>query len=155
MRRNMVETVLGAVVLIVAAAFLVFALRTGDVGSVDGYTLKAIFLKAGGLETGSDVRISGVKVGTVTGRHLDTETFEAVVEFTIQPDIKLPSDTAAIITNDGLLGGKYMRLVPGSDAKILEPGENLLNAQDFKTLEDQVAEIIFLATDASDGEGPQ
>ena len=155
MRRNMVETVLGAIVLIVAAAFLVFALRTGEVGAVDGYKLNAVFFKAGGLETGSDVRISGVKVGTVTGRTLNAETFEAVVEFTVRSDIRLLVDTAAVITNDGLLGGKYLRLVPGKDKTVLEPGGDLLNAQDFKTLEDQVSEIIFLATGASGEQGPK
>ncbi len=155
MRRNMVETVLGAIVLIVAAVFLVFALRTGEVGAVDGYRLTANFLKAGGLETGSDVRIAGVKVGTVTDRRLDPKNFEAIVGFTVDSDVKLPVDTAAIVTNDGILGGKYLRLIPGSDPKRLEPGGALVDARDFRTLEDQVSEIIFLATGSSGGSATQ
>lgn len=155
MRRNMVETVLGAVVLIVAAIFLVFALRTGEVSSVDGYRLTANFLGAGGLETGSDVRIAGVKIGTVTDRRLDTETFEAIVGFTVQSHIRLPADTVAKVTNDGILGGKYLRLIPGDASDILEPGQAIVDARDFETLEDQVSRIIFLATGSSDASTSQ
>lgn len=150
MRRNMVETVLGAVVLIVAAVFLVFALQTGDVGTVEGYRLTARFLKAGGLETGSDVRIAGVKVGTVTDRHLDPELFEAVVGFTVDSNLRLPVDTGAVVTTDGILGGKYLRLIPGKEAQTLEPGAQLADARDYETLEDQVSKIIFLATGGSE-----
>jgi phospholipid/cholesterol/gamma-HCH transport system substrate-binding protein len=146
----MVETVLGAVVLIVAAVFLVFALQTGDVGTVEGYRLTARFLKAGGLETGSDVRIAGVKVGTVTDRHLDPELFEAVVGFTVDSNLRLPVDTGAVVTTDGILGGKYLRLIPGKEAQTLEPGAQLADARDYETLEDQVSKIIFLATGGSE-----
>lgn len=149
MRRNMVETVLGAIVLVVAAAFFVFALETGEVGTVKGYRLTANFLKAGGLATGNDVRIAGVKVGTVTDRRLDTETFEAIIGFTVDDDVKLPTDTAAVVTDDGLLGGKYLRLLPGKSTTTLAPGAMIADARDFETLEDQVSKIIFLATGSS------
>lgn len=149
MRRNMVETVLGALVLLVAAAFLVFALRTGEVASVEGYRLTANFLKAGGLETGSDVRIAGVKVGTITDRRLDPENFEAVVGFTVQSDVRLPVNTVVKVTTNGILGGKYLRLIPGDSPEMLQPGQVLADARDFETLEDQVSRIIFLATGSS------
>jgi phospholipid/cholesterol/gamma-HCH transport system substrate-binding protein len=150
MRRNLVETVLGAIVLVVAAAFIVFAVQTGDVGTVEGYRLTASFLKAGGLETGNDVRIAGVKVGTVTDRHLDTETFEAVIGFTVNEAVHLPEDTAAVVTSDGILGGKYLRLLPGRSANRLAPGGAVADARDYETLEDQVSKIIFLATGSED-----
>ena len=112
MKRSMVETLLGAAVIFIAAGFFVFALQATDVGTVDGVSLKARFLKVGGLEVGSDVRISGVKVGTVTDRQLDAENFEAVVLFDVDSNIRLPSDTQAVVTSDGLLGNKYLRLIP-------------------------------------------
>jgi len=147
MRRSLVETLLGALVLVVAAAFLVFALRTAEVGSTGGgYAVTARFLSIGGLEVGSDVRISGVKVGTVTDRALDLQAYEAVVTLSLSADLRLPTDTTAIITSDGLIGDKYLRLVPGTAAERIQPGGAITNVRDFKALEDTVSEIIFLAT---------
>lgn len=147
MKRSMVETLLGAVVVVVAVGFLVFALRASDVGTVDGATMKARFLKVGGLEVGSDVRISGVKVGTVTDRDLDPASFEAVVRFTVNSDLRLPVDTQAVVTSDGLLGNKYLRLIPGTATDFIGNGGELSQTRDFRTLEDTVSEIIFLATE--------
>ena len=147
MRRNVVETILGGVVLIVAAFFLIVAVQRGEVrGSGGDYEITARFIEAGGLAPGSDVRISGVKIGTVTRRELDLETFEAVITLALDPDVSLPADTEGVVTGDGLLGGKYLRLIPGSAAQRIGPGKTLSNTRDFKSLEDSVSEIIFLAT---------
>lgn len=147
MKRSFVETFLGGLVVIVAVGFLVFALQATEVGAVDGYGLKARFLKVGGLEVGSDVRISGVKVGTVTDRQLDTDSFEAVVLFTVSSELQLPSDTQAVVTSDGLLGNKYLRLIPGAATDMVAQGGEITRTRDYRTLEDTVSEIIFLATD--------
>jgi phospholipid/cholesterol/gamma-HCH transport system substrate-binding protein len=147
MTRSLVETLLGGLVVVVAVGFFIFALQATEVGAVDGYGLKARFLKVGGLEVGSDVRISGVKVGTVTDRQLDTESFEAVVLFTVSSDLRLPADTQAVVTSEGLLGNKYLRLIPGSSTDIVADGGEITKTRDFRTLEDTVSEIIFLATD--------
>ena len=147
MKRSLVETFLGGAVVVVAVGFLIFALQVTEVGAVNGYDLTARFLKVGGLEVGSDVRISGVKVGSVTDRRLDTDTFEAIVLFTVRTDVRLPTDTQAVITSEGLLGGKYLRLIPGiAEDTIADDGE-LSETKDFQSLEDTVAEIIFLATE--------
>lgn len=147
MKRSLVETFLGGLVVVVAVGFFVFALQATEVGAVDGYGLKARFLRVGGLEVGSDVRISGVKVGTVTDRQLDTESFEAVVLFTVSSDLRLPADTQAVVTSEGLLGNKYLRLIPGSAADTVAEGGEIAQTRDYRTLEDTVSEIIFLATD--------
>jgi phospholipid/cholesterol/gamma-HCH transport system substrate-binding protein len=110
MKRNPIETLLGAVVLVIAAMFMMFAYSTADVGGVKGYEVRAGFLKVGGLETGSDVRISGINIGTVTGQTLNPETFQAEVVMSISSDVQLPTDTEASIVGDGLLGGKYVNL---------------------------------------------
>lgn len=148
MKRGAVETILGAIVLVVAIGFVVFGARAVDIGGEDGYRLSARFLKVGGLERGSDVRISGVKVGTVVERTLDLQTFEALVVFTVREDIRLPADTEAGVTAEGLLGGKYLRLFPGKAEEKLEPGQELAQTRDYQALEDTVSEIIFLATEA-------
>jgi phospholipid/cholesterol/gamma-HCH transport system substrate-binding protein len=99
------------------------------------------------LEIGSDVRISGVKVGSVTDRQLDTDRFEAIVLFTVRTDVRLPADTQAVITSEGLLGSKYLRLIPGTAKETVSNGGELANTKDFRSLEDTVSEIIFLATE--------
>jgi phospholipid/cholesterol/gamma-HCH transport system substrate-binding protein len=149
MNRGALETILGAVVLLVAVGFVIFGARTVDIQGSDGYTLNARFLKVGGLERGSDVRISGVKVGTVVERTLDNESFEAVVTFTVREDLRLPVDTEAGVTAEGLLGGKYLRLFPGLSEDVLTAGQDIVQTRDFQALEDTVSEIIFLATDAN------
>ncbi|MCB2107092.1 MAG: MCE family protein [Rhodobacteraceae bacterium] len=153
MKRNPIETVLGAVVLVIAAMFMAFAYSTADIGAVTGYPVSAKFLKVGGLEMGSDVRISGIRVGTVTGQRLDPATFEATVDMSIASDVKLPTDTEAVIVSDGLLGGKYVNLVPGQASDRVASGGTLAKTRDFQSLEDLVGEIIFLATNKDDSSG--
>ncbi len=146
MGRNAIETVLGAVVLLVAGMFVFFAYNTAQVKAVSGYEVSASFYKIGGLTVGSDVRINGIKVGTVTSRHLDPDTYDAIVTMSVATDIKLPADTVAGIGSEGILGGHYVRLQPGQDPDFLSPGDAIRKTQDFRSLEDQVGEIIFLAT---------
>lgn len=146
MTRNMIETVMGLVVVSVAILFVYIAYNTAQVRSVPGYQLSAAFFKVGGLNPGSDVRIAGVKVGSVIERHLDPATFDAIVVMSVANQIKLPEDTVAAIGSEGLLGGKYVRLEPGTASEILAPGARIRETRSFKSLEDQVGEIIFLAT---------
>jgi len=146
MGRNAVETVLGGMVLLVALGFLYVAMSLGQVTAEAGYQVRATFLNVGGLGRGSDVRIAGIKVGTVLDRDFDRETFDANVVLSLKEGVKLPTDTVAYIESEGILGGKYLRLEPGSEKAFIEPGGAITKAVDFKSLEDQVAEIIFLAT---------
>jgi len=146
MGRHAVETVMGAVVLIVAAFFVYFATSTAQVQMVKGYEVTALFYKIGGLKQGADVRVSGIKVGTVIDQSLDPKTFDAVVKMTIQASVKLPADTVASIASEGMLGDKYIRLEPGQSKTLVADGGLLSKTKDFRSLEDQVGEIIFLAT---------
>ena len=101
MGRNLIETVMGAVVLLVAGAFVFFASEMAQMQKIQGYPVEATFYKVGGLATGSDVRINGIKVGTVTGRRLDSKTFDAVLTLSISSGIELPTDTVAGIGSEG------------------------------------------------------
>lgn len=147
MNRNPVETILGAVVLVVAAMFLLFAYSSADVKKVKGYEIAAAFAKIGGLPTGADVRINGIKVGTVVGQKLDPATFNAVLTLSIAAEIRLPSDSQASIGSDGLLGDTYVKIEPGTSTSFIEPGGKLAKTKDQKALEELVGEIIFLATE--------
>jgi phospholipid/cholesterol/gamma-HCH transport system substrate-binding protein len=146
MGRNLIETVMGAVVLVIAGLFVSFAYRTAQVEAIRGYEIKAAFHKIGGLQKGNDVRVSGIKVGTVTDHRLDPETFNAVVTMSIENGIRLPADTAASISSEGMLGAKYVRLEPGTAKESLKPGVTIAKTKEYRSLEDQVGEIIFLAT---------
>ena len=73
MGRSVFETILGAVVLAIAALFLVFAYNRSDLKKVKGYTVTANFPMVDGLKEGIDVKINGVKIGTVTGMKLITD----------------------------------------------------------------------------------
>ena len=150
MGRNAIETVMGAAVLGVAALFVYFAYTTAQIKAVTGYEIEAIFYKVGGLTKGSDVRVSGIKVGTVLDRTLDPDTFEAVVRMSIKPEVQLPADTVAVIAGDGMLGDKYVRLEPGVAKDHIAAGGMITKTKDFRSLEDQVGEIIFLATGGND-----
>lgn len=146
MGRNAVETVMGAAVLLVAGVFVYFAYNTAEVKAITGYEINANFYKVGGLTKGSDVRISGIKVGTVVGTKLDPVTFDAVVTLSVSPEIKLPVDTKAAIASSGMMGDKYVSLNVGNAKDIIAPGGSVASTTDFRSLEDQVGEIIFLAT---------
>ena len=143
MQKNLVETILGAVVLIVALGFLFFFYRTTDIAPQTGYTLKAAFSKIDGLEAGSPVRISGVKVGRVMGFTLDEATYRAIVRMNIDDNVKLPRDTVAVVASAGLLDGKFMSLLPGSDEEFLKPGEEIEFTQSTPGLEQLLGQVIF------------
>ena len=143
MRRNLIETVLGGVVLLVAALFLVFAYSNASLRTVSGYELKAKFDRIDGLNQGSDVKVSGIKVGTIVGQEIDPQSFLAVIRFTVDPRIKLPVDSAAEVVSEGLLGSKYLSLVPGADAKILQPGQEIRFTQSPVNLESLIGQLLF------------
>ncbi|WNJ98335.1 outer membrane lipid asymmetry maintenance protein MlaD [Thalassospiraceae bacterium LMO-JJ14] len=146
MKKNAVETILGAVVLVAAVTFLIFALNTAQVSTVHGYRVSAAFFKVGGLTNGSDVRINGIKVGTVSDLELDASTFDAVVSMSIRSDVKIPADSVAAIGSSGIVGGKFVSIQPGGSKDFLAADGKISRTKDFKSLEDQVGEIIFLAT---------
>ncbi len=143
MSRNAVETVMGAVVLIVAALFLFFAYTTSQVSAVSGYDLTARFSRVEGLRDGGDVRISGIKVGSIISQTLDPKSFVAVVKMSIDPSIKLPVDTVATITSAGLFGDKYLSLEPGNEDDTIKPGGEIDHTQSPMSLESLIGQYIF------------
>jgi phospholipid/cholesterol/gamma-HCH transport system substrate-binding protein len=141
--RNAVETVMGAVVVVVAALFLFFAYTTSQVHAVSGYEVTARFSRVEGLRDGGDVRISGIKVGTIVSQTLDPKTFLAVVRMSIDPSVKLPVDTVASISSSGLLGDKYLSLEPGNEDKNIPPGGRIEHTQSPMSLESLIGQFIF------------
>ena len=107
MKRNVIETVLGAIVLLVAIVFLGFSYSAASIGDMDGYTVTADFTGTGGLGIGDSVQISGVKVGTVAKIELKPEDYQARVTMSLSDDLKLPDDTSALISKSFQRVNKY------------------------------------------------
>ncbi|HVZ10600.1 outer membrane lipid asymmetry maintenance protein MlaD [Rhodopila sp.] len=150
-RHGIAETLTGAAVLVIAGGFLAYAVAHSGRSIGGGYPLRAQFDKIDGLSVGSDVRIAGVKVGTVTNTMVDPGSFAAIVSLTVADDIKLPKDTAAIITSESLLGGKYITLSPGGDAQDLKPGQTITITQSSVSLEELLGKFIFSVTQLNSG----
>ncbi len=142
MANNTVETLIGAVVLCVAGGFLYYASQNADLGGGGNYPLNAQFFKADGIGTGGDVRVSGVKVGTVESVVLDEKTYQAKVTFAMREGVKLPSDSSAKIASDGLLGGSYVSIEPGGSEYFLEPGEAIEHTQGSVSLLDLIGKAV-------------
>lgn len=125
-RENLVEAAIGALVLALAAWFVVFAYKRTQGGDVSGsYHINARFPNATGVSVGTDVRVSGIKVGTVRAQTLDTESYEAVLTLAVDPKVKLPLDSSAAITSEGILGGNYISLRPGGETEMLRDGDEI------------------------------
>ncbi len=152
MKRSVIETILGAVVLLVAGVFLFYSYKTANVKSVSGYSVTADFSGIGGLSIGDDVQISGVKVGSVISVALDPETYLAKVTMSIDPAVKLPEDTAALISSESLLGGRYLALEPGAAEEMIADGGRIPYTQAPQNLEQLLGQFIFsMQGDGEDG----
>jgi phospholipid/cholesterol/gamma-HCH transport system substrate-binding protein len=149
MQRNMLEIVMGAVVLLAAAGFIALAYEAADMKGADGYEISAEFGSTGGLVVGDDVRISGIKVGQITRQQLDPVTFVARISMAIDPAIKLPADSSARITAASLLGGNVLELLPGAALDNLKDGAVIYNTRDPISLTDLLGKAVFASGGAS------
>lgn len=146
MGRNIVETIVGALVLLVAGVFVFYAFSKSDRGSPVGYEIVGRFDRIDGLKRGADVTVSGVKVGAVTGFELDRKSYEAIVRMMISANLDLPADTHAKIVSESLLGGMVIILEPGSDKAMLKPGGEIAKTQGAIPLSELIAKFMFGST---------
>jgi phospholipid/cholesterol/gamma-HCH transport system substrate-binding protein len=143
MNRNLLETVMGALVLGVALIFLAFAYSSAGLRTVTGNEVLARFERVNGLKIGSDVRVNGVKVGTVTATALDPRSFQVDVHMTVDSAYPLPVDSVAEITSNGLLGDEFMNLVPGNDDKPISAGGRIANTVPPTNLMQLLAQVAY------------
>ena len=143
MRSNHIQAVMAAMVLATAAIFLVFAMLQADVRPIEGYTISARFNDAGGIDSGADVRINGIRVGTVRSVTVDPQRADAVVTMTIRSGLKLPDDSVAGITTLGLTGPKFVQLAPGKSRRDLAAGAVLAHTRDHTSVEESIGQAIF------------
>lgn len=130
LREQWAETAMGVVVLALAGGFLTYSLSVGGVSTQRGnYEISAKFGEAGSLAPGAAVSVAGVKIGTVSQVTLEPKTYLAVAKLSIDPTVKLPADSTAKITSDGLLGGAHIAIAPGASLEDLKPGGEIENTQ--------------------------
>jgi len=131
MSENKSEVLAGGIVLAAAAGFMFYMSQVAGLSAASGsdYELTASFRSAEGISVGTDVRLAGVKVGTVTGMELNPQNYRADVQIAVQDGIELSEDTSILISSEGLLGGNFVELIPGGSPFNLEPGGEIEDTQ--------------------------
>ncbi|WP_334194959.1 outer membrane lipid asymmetry maintenance protein MlaD [Pararhodobacter sp.] len=149
------EVALGAVVMAAAVVFVVFALRaTGTVLSdTQGYALHASFRSAEGVRPGTEVRLAGVKIGTVTELSLNPQDFRAQLTIAVNRGIELPADSTIQVASEGILGGTFVEILPGGELENLQPGETFQDTQSAVSLITLLLRA-FTGSDASEEPAP-
>ncbi len=154
MRNNsMVETLIGAAVVAIAIGFMIFAYATTSAGSMSGYPVEARFSSADGIVSGTEVRLHGIKIGTVSTVNLDPKSYLAIVHMTIHGDVPIPDDSAIKITSAGLLGNSYLSIQPGGSPTNLAAGGQILNTQGSVDIMGLIGRAIYGTTSSSSSSG--
>lgn len=154
LRENIVEALIGAVVIAVAVWFVAFAYGRTSAESRSGYPVLARFPNVTGITPGTDIRVSGIKVGVVAAQKLDPKTYQAVVTMRVDEALKLPVDSSAAITSEGILGGSYIALTPGGEPDMLRPGDEITNTQGATDLMGLIGSVINKPDTASAAPAP-
>ncbi|NDR55768.1 outer membrane lipid asymmetry maintenance protein MlaD [Aliiruegeria sabulilitoris] len=137
------EIIAGGATLAVAVGFLIYAGQGAGLSAApDGYDLTASFRSVEGISVGTDVRMAGVKIGSVTGLELNPETFRADMTLNVRGALDVPEDTSISISSEGLLGGNYVELVPGGSPFNLEPGDEIEDTQGALSLLALLAKFV-------------
>ncbi len=142
-RENIGEAIVGVLVVVLAVWFVMFAWdRTGGGQRVGSIKVAALFPNASGVSQGTDVRISGLKVGSVTKLSLDPQSYQVKVEIALNPDVKLPADSSAAVTSEGLLGSTFIAFTPGGSTTLLKTGDVITDTQGSMDLMALIGQFI-------------
>ena len=146
MKENVLEILVGSIVLILAFVFVIFSLsNTGF--QQKGKFINAEFGNVAGLKVGDDVLIAGIKIGEVSSNTLDSKSYLAVVKLNLQNNIFIPEDSVAKISSASLLGGQYVEIIPGASDEMLKDDETIYDTRDPVSLTDLLGQAVFSATD--------
>lgn len=140
---NYFDFIVGTIVIILAILFLILSFKNTKSSSFAGYEILAKFENADGINIGSDIKISGVKIGVVSSYSLDNKTFQAILKLNIDDNVKIPSDSSAKIVSEGLLGGKYIAITPGGSDENINSGDELSFTQSSVNFEELLGKFIF------------
>ena len=155
MSKAVIESVVGALVLAVAIISVLVVFQSSDTQRVEGYQLTASFDNAEGLSAGTDIRLAGIKIGSVGSSRVDPKSFEATVVFNIDAGVSLPADSVARVVPDGLLGGNFIEINPGGAEESLQPGGVIENTRGAINVVELISQIVSLAVDATANKGAE
>jgi phospholipid/cholesterol/gamma-HCH transport system substrate-binding protein len=145
MKQNIIETVIGFVVIIVSLAFLMFAYKAGKPSSNEagGYRISARFQNAEGIIDGSDIMLAGIKIGSVESLDLDKTSFLAILNLRINQNVKLPKDSQASVVTSGFLGNKFISITPGSSEDDLVDNDQIKYTQSSVNIEALIGKLMY------------
>lgn len=143
--REYMHAFVGAGVMVLATLFIIAAYSERGAGPASGYELTARFSSIDGIKTGSDILLAGVPVGRVNRVDFNPQSHQAVLTLRLNPDVKLPTDTVAMILSEGMLGDKYLKLEPGGELDMLQPGDEVDFVQDSVIFEELLQKVILSA----------
>ncbi|MCA0432565.1 MAG: outer membrane lipid asymmetry maintenance protein MlaD [Proteobacteria bacterium] len=152
-----IETLVGAAVVALAAGFFIYAYQAAGIGKgsgAGGYRLIAEFDNASGVNVGADVRLAGIKIGTVTSSSLDAENYMARLELTIDKTVELSDDSAAKVTAEGLLGGNFIKLEPGGSDTKMKEGDAFSYTQGAVDIWSLISQAMFSSSEKKQGDTP-
>lgn len=143
---NRLETLTGLVIVLISLGFIGYTVtKTDSGGASGGYQTSALFSDVSGVNEGADVRMSGVKIGSVSSVGIDPVSYQAEVTLSIKKDVKIPTDSALKIASDGILGGAYLAVSPGAEDTTLAAGDQFLYTQSAVNLTELLSRAVFSA----------
>ena len=145
MKENILEIVVGCIVIIIAITFVLFTISSTGIKK-KGWYINAEFGNIGGLKVGDDVVIAGIKVGEVLSNKLDSQTFIAIVKLNLEKNISIPNDSIAKISSESLLGGQYVEIIPGASNIMLNEEQTIYNTRDPVSISDLLGQAVFSAS---------
>lgn len=149
LRENFVEALIGLLVVLLAIWFIFFAWQRTGGGMGDAIQVRALFPAANGVSVGTDVRVAGLKVGEVAAQRLEPQSYQAEVVIALDRNVRIPSDSSAAITAEGLLGGTHITLMPGGAPTPLKDGDTIMDTQGSVDMMSLIGSVI----NRSGGEG--
>lgn len=149
-KENAGEALVGLLVVLLAVWFVWFAwMRTGGGEKSGAIHVTALFPNAAGVNVGTDVRVAGLKIGSVTGQKLDTESYQVAITLALDPKVKIPADSSAAVTSEGLLGSTFIALLPGGETIPLKDGDRISDTQGAIDVMGMVGQFINRSGDDS------
>ncbi|MBI1329578.1 MAG: outer membrane lipid asymmetry maintenance protein MlaD [Alphaproteobacteria bacterium] len=146
MNNTTIETLIGAAVVAIAAGFLYFAYTSTGYANRTGYEVQAVFANVDGISSGTDVKLHGIKVGTVSALQLDPKSYQAILTVAINEGVQIPDDSSMKVTSSGILGSSYIALQPGGSDTMLKPGGKILDTQGSVDLMGLIGRAIYGST---------
>jgi phospholipid/cholesterol/gamma-HCH transport system substrate-binding protein len=142
-REHLIEALVGLLVVLIALWFVYAAWqRTGGGRGAGAIHVTALFPNVSGIDNGADVRVAGMKIGSVVAEHLDPKSYQAELKLAIDPNVHVPADSSAAITSEGILGRSYIALIPGGDPAPLKDGDTIVDTQGSIDLMSMVGQLI-------------